>query len=145
MLSLAGYSLLTIQQLINKHKIILHSLLIKLPKIPPPQPYQPIQELKHQRRIGIALRYRHQEYILMFDVAESRRPKSEYRGANLGIGDDLDAEDIGEPWSAVVSKGAEDEVLAFLVEYQDTGEHFKGLSGCSGLKVTWPRSLALVK
>lgn len=81
----------------------------------------------------------------MFDVAESRRPKSEYRGANLGIGDDLDAEDVGEPWSAVVSKGAEDEVLAFLVEYQDTGEHFKGLSGCSGLKVTWPRSLALVK
>jgi len=35
----------------------------------------------------------------------------------------LNPEDIGKSRSAVIAKGAEDEILAFLVEYQYAGEH----------------------
>jgi hypothetical protein len=38
----------------------------------------------------------------------------------------LDAEDVGEPRAAVVAEGAKDEVLALLVEYQDTRKHRDG-------------------
>ncbi len=55
----------------------------------------------------------------MFDMAEGCGAEGEYRGAYLGIRDDLDAEDVGEAGSAIVSKGTEDEILAFLVEDED--------------------------
>lgn len=54
----------------------------------------------------------------MFDVAEGRGPECEYGGAHLGIGDDLDAEDVREPWTAIIPEGSENEVLSFLVEHQ---------------------------
>ena len=39
------------------------------------------------------------------------------------VGDYLNAEDVGEAWSAVVAESAKDEVLALLIEYENTGEH----------------------
>lgn len=67
----------------------------------------------------------------MLDMAESGEAESEDWGANLGIGDDLDAEDVGEAGSAVVSKGAEDQIFALLVEDQYAGEHSEWL-GAAG-------------
>ena len=61
----------------------------------------------------------------MLDMAKGRRAESEDRRADLGIGDDLYAKHIGKAGSAIVAKGTEDEVLALLVEDQDTGEHFR--------------------
>lgn len=52
----------------------------------------------------------------MLDMAEGCGAEGEYGRAHLGIGDDLDAEDVGEAWAAVVAKGAKDQVLALLVE-----------------------------
>ena len=57
----------------------------------------------------------------MLDMAEGCRSECENRRANLCIGDDLDAEDVCEPWTAIISKGAEDEILAFLVEDENPG------------------------
>ena len=111
-----GRPIHTIQQLVNKHKVVLDGLLIELPKIPSPQPNQPIQEFKHQRSIGIALGDSDQVDVLMLDMAEGRGAESEDGGADLGVGDDLNAEDVGEAGAAVVAEGAEDEVFAFLVE-----------------------------
>lgn len=113
----------TIEQLIYEYKIIFHGLLIELPKIPPPQAHQSVQELKHKRCIGITLRYRHQVYVLMFDMTESCGAESEDGGADLSIGDDLNAKDIGETGPAIVAKGAKYQVLAFLIKDENAGEH----------------------
>jgi hypothetical protein len=40
---------------------------------------------------------------------------------DLGVGDDLDAKDVCEARATVVPEGAEDEVLALLVEDEDAG------------------------
>lgn len=61
----------------------------------------------------------------MLDMAKGRRAKSEDGRTDLGVGDDLYAKHIGKAGSAIVSKGAEDEVLSLLVKYQDAGEHFR--------------------
>ena len=62
----------------------------------------------------------------MFDMAEGRGAEREDRGADLRVGDHLDAEDVGEAGPAVVAEGAEDEIFALLVEDEDAGEHFGG-------------------
>lgn len=56
-------------------------------------------------------------------MAERRGSQRQNGRADLGVGDDLDAEDIGEARAAVIAEGAEDEVFAFLVEDKNTGEH----------------------
>jgi hypothetical protein len=56
-------------------------------------------------------------------MAEGGRAERQDGRAHLGVGDDLDAEDVGEARAAVVAEGAEDEVLALLVEDEDAGEH----------------------
>ncbi len=61
----------------------------------------------------------------MLDMAKGRRAESEDRRPDLGIGDDLYAKHIGKAGSTIVAKGAEDEVLALLIEDQDAGEHLK--------------------
>ncbi len=48
---------------------------------------------------------------------------------------DLDAENVGEPRSTIAAKRAEDEVLAFLVEYQDTRQHVELIAICRKLWV----------
>lgn len=59
----------------------------------------------------------------MLDVAEGGAAQCQDGRSDLGIGDDLDAEDVGKARAAVVAKGAEDEVLALLVEDEHAGEH----------------------
>lgn len=59
----------------------------------------------------------------MLDMAEGGRAQGQDGRADLGIGDDLDAKDVGQTRTAVVAKGTEDEILAFLVEDEDSGEH----------------------
>ncbi|KAK5632863.1 hypothetical protein RRF57_008577 [Xylaria bambusicola] len=56
-------------------------------------------------------------------MAEGGAAEGQDGGADLRVRDDLDAEDVGKARAAVVAKGAEDEVLALLVEYQDAGQH----------------------
>lgn len=65
----------------------------------------------------------------MFDVTECGGAEREDRGADLSIGDDLDAKDIGEAGAAVIAKGAEYEILPFLIEDQDAGEHSRDGEG----------------
>lgn len=64
-------------------------------------------------------------------MTECCRAEREDGGADLCIGYHLDAEDVGEAGPAVVAKGAEDEILAFLVEDEDAGEHSR-ISSVSG-------------
>ena len=59
-------------------------------------------------------------------MAKCRGSKRQDGRPNLGVGYDLDAEDVGEPRAAIVAEGAEDEILALLVEDQDTREHCGG-------------------
>lgn len=59
----------------------------------------------------------------MLHMAESRRAQGQYRRADRRIGDNLDSEDVGEAGTAIVAEGAEDEVLAFLVEDENAREH----------------------
>lgn len=61
-------------------------------------------------------------------MAESRTSERQDRRADLGVGDDLYTEDIGEAGAAVVPEGAEDEVLALLVEDEDSRQHGRGVN-----------------
>lgn len=55
-------------------------------------------------------------------MAECGGPEGQDWRADLGIANDLDAKDVGKTGTAVVAKGAEDEVLALLIEDEDAGE-----------------------
>lgn len=59
----------------------------------------------------------------MLDMAEGGGAQSQDGRANQRVGDDLDAEDVGETRAAVVAEGAKDEVLALLVEDEDSRNH----------------------
>lgn len=106
----------TIEQFVNQHEVVLYGLLVELAKVAPPQHDQSIEKLKHQRRIGIALGHRDQVDVLVFDMAKGGRAECQDRGADLRVGDDLDAKDVGETWAAVAAESTEDEILTLLVE-----------------------------
>ena len=116
----------TIQQFIYKHKVVLHGLLIKLPKVAPPKPNQPIQKLEDERRIGITLCDRDDVDVLVLNMAESCRAQGQDGRPDLGVRDDLNAKDISKARAAILSKGAEDQILPFLIEDEDTGKHVGG-------------------
>ncbi len=114
---------LTVQQFIYKNKVVLDSLLIEFAKVGLAKIDKSVEEFENEGRIGIALGHGHQVYVLVLDMTEGCRSKRKNRRADLRIGDDLDPENVGQAWSAVISESAKDEVLAFLVEYKDSGEH----------------------
>lgn len=113
----------TIEQLVDQDKVVLNGLLVELGKVGATQLDQAVQELEDQSGIGVALCDGDNEDVLMLDMAECGGPKSQDGRADQRVGDDLDAEDIGESWAAVVAEGAKDEVLALLVEDEDTRDH----------------------
>jgi hypothetical protein len=84
---------------------------------------QAVQELKDQSGIGVALCDGDNEDVFVLDMAEGGGAESQDGRADQRVGDDLDAEDIGETWAAVVAEGAKDEVFALLVEDEDTRDH----------------------
>ncbi len=110
---------LTIKQFIDKHKIVLDGLFIEFSKIALPQSNQAVQEFEDQCSVGIALCDCHEVDVFVFDMAEGGRAQCEDGTPHLGIRDDLDAEDVCQSWPTVAAECTEDEILAFLVEYQD--------------------------
>ena len=113
----------TIEQLVNQDKVVLDGLLVELGKVGATQLDQAVEELKDQSGIGVAFCDSDNEDVLMLDMAEGGGTESQDRRADQRVGDDLDAEDIGETWAAVVTEGAKDEVLALLIEDEDTRNH----------------------
>lgn len=111
----------TIQELIDQDEIVLDGLLIKLAKVPSTELNQAVEELKDQRSIGVTLGDSDEIDVFMFDMAESRAAEGKNRRSNLSVGNDLNAEYIGETWSTVVTESAEDEVLSLLIEDEHTG------------------------
>lgn len=86
---------LTIEQFVNQDEIVLHGLLVELAEIALAQHNQPVEELEDQRGIGIALGHSYQIDVFVLDMAKGRRAQGQDRRAHLGIGDDLNAEDVG--------------------------------------------------
>jgi len=74
-------------------------------------------------------------------MAKGGGAKGEDGRAYLGVGDDLNAEDIGKSRAAVVAEGAKDEVLTFLVEDENSREHGSDVEGDSGCRqgIGWLR------
>ncbi|KAL8288318.1 hypothetical protein RB601_004651 [Gaeumannomyces tritici] len=114
--SVVMYILSVSVSLVDKHKVVLDGLLVELAKVPPPQLYQAVQELEDEGGIGVALGNSHQVDVLVLYMAEGGAAQRQDGRADLGVGDDLDAEDVGEARAAVVAEGAEDQVLALLVD-----------------------------
>lgn len=124
----------TIQQLINQDKIILDALLIHLPKIRPSNPIdQPIQKLKHKRRIRIDLCDGNNVDVLAFDVEECGGAKGCDWRPDVGGGEDLDAEDVGDGALQVMAVQPRDQHFAFLVEDEDAANHLRGRRGDGGV------------
>ena len=59
----------------------------------------------------------------MFDMAKGGRAERQDWASNLSIRDDLDAEDICQPWPTLAAECPKDKILALLVEYKDTAQH----------------------
>ncbi len=114
----------TVEQLVNQHKIVLDGLLVKLPEVAASQLDQSVEELKDKGSIGVTLGDCHQVNVLVLDMAEGGAAEGEDGRSHLGVADDLDSEHVGESRSAIVAEGPEDQVLAFLVEDEDSGQHF---------------------
>lgn len=114
---------LTVQEFVYQDKVVLDGLLVKLAKVALTELDKPVEELEYQGSIGIALCDGNEVNILVLDVAKGGAAERQDRGADLGIGDDLDAKDISEARAAVISEGAKYQVLALLIEYQNTGQH----------------------
>lgn len=112
-----------VEQLIDKDKVVLDSLLIELAKVGLAQPDKAVKKLKDKGGIGVALGDSYQIDVLVLDMAKGGGAQGQDGGADLCIGNDLDAEDIGQAWAAVVAESAKDEVLALLIEDEDAGEH----------------------
>src|SRR4051794_40683900 len=104
----------TIEKLVDQHKVVLDSFLVKLAKVATAELDQAVQELKDEGGIGVALGDGHEVDVFVLDMAKGGAAQGQDGRAHLGIADDLDPKDIGEPWAAVVAEGAEDEVLALL-------------------------------
>ena len=113
----------TIEKLVYQHKVVLDSFLVKLAKVAAAELDQTVEELENKSGIGIALSNGHEVDVFVLDMAKSCAAQGQDGRADLGIADDLDAKDIGESWAAVVAEGAEDEVLALLVEDEDSRQH----------------------
>lgn len=67
-------------------------------------------------------------------MRESGAAEGEDGRADRRVGDDLNAEDIGEARAHVLAEGAQDEQLALLVEEEDAGEHLDGIEGGNGME-----------
>jgi len=113
----------TIEELVNQDKVVLNSLLVELAKVAAAELDQAVQELEDEGGVGVALGDGHQVDVFVFDMAEGGAPERQDGRADLGVADDLDAEHVGEAGAAVVAEGAEDEVLALLVEDEDARQH----------------------
>jgi hypothetical protein len=116
-----GY--LTIQYLVHQHKIVLHTLLVELVEIALSERPQALEELKDQRGVRIALRDCYEVYVFVTGMTECCATEGEDGRSYCWVGDDLDAEDVGETRATVGPEGAENEVFALLVEYQNSGYH----------------------
>jgi hypothetical protein len=62
----------------------------------------------------------------MLDMAEGCGSQGKNRTPDLGVRDDLNAEDVCKSWSTVGTKRAKDEILAFLIEDKNPTEHDAG-------------------
>lgn len=113
----------TIQELVNQDEIVLDGLLVELAKVATAELDQAIKELEDERSVRVALGDGDNVDVLVLDMAERGAAEGEDGRADLGVADDLDAEDIGEARAAVVAKRAEDKVLALLVEDEYPGQH----------------------
>lgn len=135
----------TVEQLVDQYKVILNGFFVKLAKVTLPQLDQSIQKLEYQGGIRVALGDGHQIDILVLDMAEGSASKGQYGRSNLRIGNDLDAKDVGEAGPTVIAKGAEDEVLALLIENEDTGDHAGQSPGgeSSGIRLQISRAAVL--
>lgn len=112
-----------VEQLVDEDKVVLDGLLVELAEVAAAELDQAVEELEDEGGIGVALCDGDQVDVLVLDMAEGGAAQGQDGRAHLRVADDLDAEDIGEAGAAVVAKGAEDEVLALLVEDEDAGEH----------------------
>lgn len=107
----------TVQELVHEDEVVLYGFFVKLSKVALAEGDKTVKEFEYQRSIGIALGDCNKVDILVLDMAEGGAAQSQDRRTNLGIGDDLNAEDIGETGSTVVAEGSKDEVFTFLIEY----------------------------
>lgn len=87
-------SLLTIQQLVEEHKVVLDAFLVELAKVASSDLDDPIAELEHQCCIGITLCDRRHIQVLMANVEEGGASERDDRCSHIRIGHDLDAEDL---------------------------------------------------
>jgi hypothetical protein len=113
----------TIQELVDQDKVVLDGFLIELPKVAPAQLDQAVEELEDEGGVRVALGDGHQVDVFVLDMAEGGAAEGQDGRADLGVADDLDAEHVGKSRAAVIAEGPEDQVLAFLVEDENSGQH----------------------
>lgn len=66
---------LTVQQLIDQHKVILYALLVEFAKVASANAYQAIAEFEYEGRIDIALCHACYVEVQVADMKEGRAPE----------------------------------------------------------------------
>lgn len=113
-----------IQQLVNEHKVILDALLIQLAKVRASNPIdKAVEELEYERGVGIDLCDCDDVDVLALDVEEGCGAEGGDGRADVGRGQDLDAEHVRDRALEVVPVQPRDQHLALLVEDEHPADH----------------------
>ncbi|KAI6851666.1 clathrin adaptor, mu subunit [Hortaea werneckii] len=115
-----------VKEFVDHDEVALNSFLIEPTKVALSQAYQLVEEFEDQGGVDIALGDADNVNVFVLDMAECGGSESQNGRANLSIGYDLDAEDVGETRAHVLAEGTHDEQLALLIEEQHAGEHGDG-------------------
>ncbi|TLS25157.1 hypothetical protein PpBr36_07934 [Pyricularia pennisetigena] len=111
--------------LVDKHKVVLDGLLVKLAKVAPPELDKAVEELKDESSVRIALGNSHEVDVLVLDMAKSSASERQDRRPGFPSADDLNAEHIGKARATIISEAAKDEVFTFQVEKKDARQHLE--------------------
>ena len=118
-----------IKQLVDKHKVVLHALLVQLAKVRAANAVdKAVEELEDTGGVGVDLCDGDNVDVVALDVEEGGGAERRDGRADVGRGQDLDAEDVGDRALEVVAVQPRDQHLALLVEDEDAADH-RGAGG----------------
>lgn len=96
-----------IEQFVDEDEVVFDSFFVEFAKVGFAEGDETVEEFEDEGRVGIGFGYRDDVDVFVLDVREGGGPEGEDWGADLGVGDYLDAEDVGEAGAACGEGGGE--------------------------------------
>jgi hypothetical protein len=109
----------TIEQLVDQGKVVLDGLLVQPAKVAAAEGNDLVAEFKDERCRDVGFGDSSEIEVLVPDVEEGGRSEGDDGGADVGVGNDVDAEDVGDRAADVGAKDARDEDFPLQAQYEE--------------------------